>query len=105
MRSGFGPLSIGVTALAAMTFSNIHSVRASSCTDTWVATTTTQAPVGRFEHSAVWTGSEMIVWGGFDYAGYSPLKSGGRYNPASNSWTATSIADSQESTYWDLDRE
>ncbi len=36
-------------------------------------------PVHRFYHSAVWTGSEMIIWGG----GY---KSGARYNPASDSW-------------------
>ena len=37
------------------------------------------------DHTAVWTGSEMIVWGGFD-GGY--LNDGGRYNPAANSWTA-----------------
>ena len=30
----------------------------------WVATSTTNAPSGRFAHTAVWTGSEMIVWGG-----------------------------------------
>ena len=37
----------------------------SSCTDdTWTATTTANAPVGRIAHTAVWTGSEMIVWGG-----------------------------------------
>ena len=34
------------------------------CTDnTWAATTTANAP-GRYLHTAVWTGSEMIVWGG-----------------------------------------
>jgi hypothetical protein len=27
------------------------------------ATSTTNAPIGRFYHTAVWTGSEMIVWG------------------------------------------
>jgi hypothetical protein len=38
---------------------------ASGCTDdTWTATT--NAPSGRFLHTAVWTGSEMIVWGGHD---------------------------------------
>ena len=35
-------------------------------TDSWTATSTTNAPTGRFDHTAVWTGSEMIVWGGFD---------------------------------------
>ena len=35
------------------------------CTDdTWTPTTLTNAPAGRFAHTAVWTGSEMIVWGG-----------------------------------------
>ena len=33
-------------------------------TDSWTATSTTNAPAGRSEHTAVWTGSEMIVWGG-----------------------------------------
>ena len=35
------------------------------CTDdTWTATSTTNAPSPREEHTAVWTGTEMIVWGG-----------------------------------------
>ena len=35
------------------------------CTDdTWTPTSLTNAPDGRSNHTAVWTGSEMIVWGG-----------------------------------------
>ena len=35
------------------------------CTDdTWTATSTTNAPGCAIRHTAVWTGSEMIVWGG-----------------------------------------
>ena len=34
------------------------------CTDQWGATSTANAPGGRSLHTAVWTGSEMIVWGG-----------------------------------------
>ena len=34
--------------------------------DTWTATGTTNAPSRRYLHTAVWTGSEMIIWGGFD---------------------------------------
>ena len=30
----------------------------------------------------------MIVWGGLGNSGY--LNTGGRYNPGTNSWTATS---------------
>jgi hypothetical protein len=33
----------------------------------------------------VWTGSEMIVWGGLGTSGY--LNTGARYNPAANTWT------------------
>jgi hypothetical protein len=38
---------------------------AGGCTDnTWTATTITDAPAHRELHTAVWTGIEMIVWGG-----------------------------------------
>ena len=30
-------------------------------TDSWAATSTTNAPDGRYYHTAVWTGSEIIV--------------------------------------------
>ena len=60
------------------------------CTDQWGATSTTNAPSGRLEHAAVWTGSEMIVWGGDDYESY--FNTGGRYNPSTDSWRATSTA-------------
>jgi len=65
--------------------------RYSPGTDSWTATSTTNAPDGRELHTAVWTGSEMIVWGGCngDFCG-NPLNTGGRYNPATDSWTATS---------------
>ena len=32
--------------------------------NSWTAVTTTGAPAARRNHTAVWTGSEMIVWGG-----------------------------------------
>jgi N-acetylneuraminic acid mutarotase len=57
-------------------------------TDSWTATATVNAPSRRDAHKAVWTGSEMIVWGGFDGSSY--LGTGGKYNPSANSWTATS---------------
>jgi hypothetical protein len=34
-------------------------------TDSWAATSITNAPDARYNHTAVWTGSEMIVWGGW----------------------------------------
>src|SRR5947207_11192420 len=62
--------------------------RSNPGTDSWTATSTTSAPAGRAYHPAVWTGSEMIVWGGYD--GSSFLNTGGRYNPGTATWTATS---------------
>ena len=61
---------------------------ANGCTDdTWTTTSTTNTPTGRFYHTAVWTGSEMIVWGGYNG---TDLDTGGRYNPSTDSWTAMS---------------
>ncbi|MCF6156615.1 MAG: hypothetical protein E3K36_15580 [Candidatus Brocadia sp.] len=57
-------------------------------TNTWYTTTTTGAPTVRDEHTAVWTGTVMIVWGGEDY-GYYSLNTGGRYDPSTNTWSAT----------------
>ena len=58
-------------------------------TDSWTATSTTNAPSGRTAHTAQWSGSEMIVWGGNP----GPLNTGGRYDPGTDSWTATSTTD------------
>src|SRR5437773_7075664 len=66
----------------------IAGARFARTDDSWTATSTTGAPAGREVHTAVWTGSEMIVWGGFN--GSSDLNTGGRYNPGTDSWTATS---------------
>jgi N-acetylneuraminic acid mutarotase len=61
-----------------------------ACTDdTWTPTSLTNVPAARSLHTAVWTGSEMIVWGGIDQFGYS--RSGGRYNPTSDTWLGTSF--------------
>jgi len=60
-------------------------------TDAWTATSLTNAPSARDFHTAVWTGTEMIVWGGATDAGFTDT--GGRYNPATDAWTATSLTD------------
>jgi N-acetylneuraminic acid mutarotase len=66
-------------------------------TDTWVATTTSNAPTGRADHTALWTGDEMIIWGGFFFDGsYHYLNTGGRYNPNTDSWTATAITNAPD---------
>lgn len=62
-------------------------------TDTWSPVSLVNAPQARHGASVVWTGEELIVWGGFfahDVAAL--LGTGGRYDPELNQWTATSIA-------------
>ena len=61
--------------------------RYDSSTNSWMATSTANAPSGRYYHTAVWTGSEMIVWGGTNIS--TIFNTGGRYNPSSDTWTAT----------------
>ncbi len=59
--------------------------------NSWTTMATSGAPVGRFGYSAVWTGTEMILFGGsLGIAGSAYLNSGGKYNPTTNTWTTTS---------------
>ena len=60
--------------------------------DTWVATSTgAGVPSARSGYTAVWAGTEMIIWGGNDGV-YSITYSntGGRYDPSTDTWAATS---------------
>ncbi len=61
-------------------------------TNSWTSTNTLNAPTGRRDHTAVWTGNEMIVWGGQD-ENFTLLNTGGRYNPSTDNWLATSTND------------
>ena len=61
-------------------------------TDQWTTTMPAGAPSAREEHTAVWTGSEMVVWGGYDRARFF-FNDGGRFNPAANRWTAVASSD------------
>src|SRR5439155_10998720 len=67
--------------------------------DSWTATSTNNAPTGRFVHTAVWTGSEMIVWGGLTNCNSCYVATGARYNPGTDSWTATSTTNAPEARY------
>ena len=63
--------------------------RYNPATDSWTATSTgVNSPIGRKGHTAIWTGSEMIVFGGWD--GVTEYNAGYRYNPTTNSWSLTS---------------
>jgi N-acetylneuraminic acid mutarotase len=62
-------------------------------TDNWSPISTRGTPrgvcgrPGLYEHTAVWTGSKMIVWGGVP----GPTNAGGVYDPVTDSWTLTAL--------------
>jgi len=66
-------------------------------TDSWTATSIAGAPAARNLHTAVWTGSEMIVWGGS--CNFCNLN-GARYNPSTDSWTATNTTNDPGARFW-----
>ncbi len=67
-------------------------------TDTWQTITSVGAPMERRRHSAIWTGAEMVIWGGLYSINNNQfyLSSGGCYNPATNTWNATSTINAPE---------
>jgi len=98
---------------------NNEGWRFDPATATLTPMTTVGAPEGRFEHTAIWTGREMIVWGGsrfvhtaLTYSSYPPFppppyppfppvtrgffNSGGRYNPLTDTWRPVVAAGAPE---------
>lgn len=53
--------------------------------NSWSPVSTNNAPTNRHSHVTVWTGSEMVIWGGYNGTAYEG--SGGRYNAAFDSWS------------------
>ena len=49
---------------------------------------TSGVPDNRFGHSVIWTGSEMIIWGGVSQDHY--LSDGCRYDPQQDRWIPVS---------------
>lgn len=56
--------------------------------ESWSPTSLNNAPSPRTLHSAVWTGSLMIVWGG--QSNSHDVNTGGCYNLSTSSWVSTS---------------
>ena len=65
----------------------------------WTATSEVGAPTGRAAHTAIWTGSRMIVWGGHTAAS-EYLNSGASFDPVANEWTAISNVGAPSSRSW-----
>ena len=62
-------------------------------TDSWADISAAGAPARRFAHSAVWTGSRVVIWGGRSesQSGLDGLNTGGRYDPVGNAWSPMSV--------------
>jgi N-acetylneuraminic acid mutarotase len=67
-------------------------------TDTWKPISTIGAPKGRVSTFAVWTGTEMVIWGGVNDAQADGVNdssryfgTGARYNPATDTWTEMTV--------------
>lgn len=52
------------------------------------------APQPRLGAAAVWTGAELMIWGGHDTSGPS-LRSGGRYDPKAEQWVPIATWDGE----------
>src|SRR6267143_2225159 len=59
------PMTMAAISSANYTLPVIASPSGGCIDDTWTPTSLTNAPAGRYVLTAVWTGSEMIIWGGF----------------------------------------
>lgn len=55
------------------------------CVRSWQAISSNGAPSPRWDHTAVWTGTEMVVWGGQSGPG-QVFNTGARYDPQANAW-------------------
>jgi N-acetylneuraminic acid mutarotase len=89
-----------VAAGANYTLPTISDPSGGCIDDTWTPTNLTDAPDGRVAHTAVWTGSEMIVWGGDSCLVGCEENTGGRYSPSTDSWTATSTTNAPDGRHY-----
>ena len=74
-RRGWGLLLLPVAVALAL---SVVALDGKASAEQW-RSTLVGAPLVRAYHTAVWTGTEMIVWGGDTGTAY--LNTGGRYTP------------------------
>ena len=91
-------LTTGITDLAGnalnaefrWSFTTANTVAAGD----WSRTSMAGAPFERLFHTAVWNGSEVIVWGGFGWqqsiGAFVETDTGSRYDPITDAWTPMS---------------
>ena len=71
-----------------MVYYNNHIYRLNPSAPSWTQSVLNTVPgfVSRIDYSAVWTGTEMIIFGGVN--GLTALNDGVKYNPTTDKWTA-----------------
>lgn len=62
--------------------------RYNPATNTWTTMATEGSPPASWGTTAYWTGSRLLVWGGFDWYLNEPVESGGLYDPEADTWQA-----------------
>jgi N-acetylneuraminic acid mutarotase len=64
--------------------------RYNPATDSWIQMSTNNEPSARSGHTAVWTGTDYIMFGGTN--GVTNLNTGARYTVATDTWTPLSLS-------------
>jgi hypothetical protein len=62
-----------------------NGARYNPASNSWSAITPVGCPSPRYLHFAAWTGTDMIIWGG--YSG-DAARTGAKYNPATDTWSS-----------------
>jgi hypothetical protein len=65
-------------------------------TDAWRPLPTAGAPSARLNHTGVWTGTTMIVWGGTTATAVPAFGTGAIYDPATDGWTEVTTVGAPE---------
>ena len=60
-------------------------IGATTSSDLWQEGSDLNGPSSRGNYSSLWTGTEIVIWGGTSGPDY--LNTGARYNPATKTWT------------------
>lgn len=84
-----GQTVVSTDAQDASLLSKGYTSFSSTTASDWKHGAEAAGPAARFGHTSIWSGQEMIVWGGYlGSDNYSA--SGGNYTPATDSWTIIS---------------
>jgi hypothetical protein len=67
-----------------------NGARYNPIANTWAPLSTTGAPAERAMHTAVWAGTQMVIYGGVNSASPSGVGAGACYLPSEDKWTPMS---------------